>query len=494
MKKRNVFLQTTIASAMLVLVGAASAGQVTAVNTKYASEVFKAATTLQPGAVSYNYQAPNGNINANGVVYFQIRLTGATMTTAPTTGDFTVAGLSGTGAATATNPGFAILTSSDKTTAQVTVTAPTGAGLALGVNALVWTPSATSLTVPASFATVGSTIQAQLNFSSTSAGATAAALDSSNALPASADGTTAPVAIATSGQAISGVVSNLTSGATPYGVKIDLTAAPAGSAYTSGATGLVSLGSVTFTDSTTAWKDAPAAAATYNIAGKLASGVLVVTPGAGQSFPVGATISYDVVSSTCTGTQYSPVTVTPANAATAKTLTLTVGATGISTGQAMFVCMTKPTAPNLATPITATLTATTVPTTSATENGDVATGTGYPLTYNGAAVTLRNYIPAAVTGYLQTARVINTGKIAAPVSVSLIDEAGNAGPSVVIIPSLAAGATARLTQSQIETAVGAQAASARPQLRFTAPTDAMQVQSFFNNANGAYTNLAGSEQ
>ena len=116
------------------------------------------------------------------------------------------------------------------------------------------------------------------------------------------------------------------------------------------------------------------------------------------------------------------------------------------------------------------------------------------VTRNGSQIDVRNYIPAAVTGYIQTVRLYNGGSSAVDVSVSLINEAtGVAGTPAVIAAQVPAQGSVRLSQAQIEAAVGAQLSTVRPRLRFTAPTSSLQVQSFFNNANGAYTNLSGTE-
>lgn len=123
----------------------------------------------------------------------------------------------------------------------------------------------------------------------------------------------------------------------------------------------------------------------------------------------------------------------------------------------------------------------------------------YDLTYNGASVTVRNYIPSGVTGYTQTVRLINTGSSTASAYVSLIDDTtGTATTPVVVGTAMAPGVAQRLSQATIEAALGytagtPMASSMRPRLRFTAATSTMEAQSFFNNANGAYTNLGGQD-
>lgn len=501
MKKRTLMVHSAVATALLAMVAGAYAGTVSTANTKFAAEGFKTATgtATSPGAVSYNYVAPNGNVNIGGVVYFQLRLTnGATFAIDPVATDFKVAGLAaGVGVTVgATN------ISADKTTVQVMYTA--AAQTALGLNALVWTPPAGSVKAPASFGTPGSTLGVQANFSTVASGTgTSASLDSTNALAASADGVTPLATLATSASAITGAVSNL-GGALAYAQKIDLTAVPTASDFTP-TTGRTAIGAVTFTNNTTAQQN-PLNTAAYTLEldslGNPLTATIDVTPGAGQSFPEGSILSYvdgaDLATATgaCAagaGNKGALPAILSSNSTTKKTLTVAAG--DLATGAPIAICMTKPGTGKVAAPLLVTIAAATVPggLAAGTDTGDTASGPGYFLDYNGQSKVVRNYIPSGVTGYIQTVRVINTGSVAAPVSMTLIGEDGVAGTPVVVIPSLAAGATARLSQAQVEAAVGAIAATARPRLRVTAPTNGMDVQSFFNNANGAYTNLSGTE-
>lgn len=468
MTKRNLVLHSAIASAILMLAGTASAGTVTAANTKFASEGFKTAagTAITPGNVSYNFTSPNGNVNIGGIFYVQIRLTGATFVAAPAVGEFTIAGVAGAAAVVNSST-----LSADKSTVELKVTA--AAAMALGVNAVVWAPGAANVLATTAMGTPGSTVQALVNLSSVTSGVatTATLLDSTAALPASIDGTTAAVAIATSGAAVTGAVSNLLSGATPYSNKIDLTAAPAGSDYTTA--GKIALGNVTFTTSTTAYNIAPAGVVPFTLEADSAAAnqtaSIVVTPGTG-TFPVGSVLSYSVNDLTCAGGLSPTAAITSLTASTSKTLTVAAG--DLTTATPITICLTKPSSPNLATPFTPVITASTVSTVPAKDTADTATGNGYPVDYNGQTKIVRNYIPAAVTGYVQTVRVSNTGSVAAPVSMTLIDEAtGTSGSTVVVVANLAAGATARLSQAQIEAALGTVAASARPRIRVTAPTN-----------------------
>jgi len=467
------------AAGMLVAGGVALAGTTTATNTKYASEAFKAATLVSPGALNYTYTSPNGNVNVGVVVYFQVRLTNAVFSQ---TGTISVGG---------TTTGVTSALSADNSTLQVTYTAP--AATALGVNALVLAAN-TALTATTALGTPGATIGAQVNFSTVAA--TASQLQSTGTLPASGDGVTASVPWATTGQAITVATSNLGTLSPAYTNKIDLGANPTSSNYTT--PGQISLGSVTIGTTTTPWKIAADGTTNYDWtrlnAGTMAT--VAVAPGASQSFPIGSVLKLDTTANAaCTGTLAGSTqsTVVTANASVANTLSIPYNAN--TAPVTYFVCMSNPSAGNIATPITATLTATTVPGTVSTDLADSGTGTGYAVINNGQSATVRNYIPAAVTGYIQTIRVINTGSLTTAVNVSVIDDVTGAvtSPATPVIASLVPGAAVRLSQAQIEAVTGAIAATQRPRLRFTAQTNGLEVQSLFNNANGAYTNLSGLE-
>ena len=189
---------------------------------------------------------------------------------------------------------------------------------------------------------------------------------------------------------------------------------------------------------------------------------------------------------TCTATGLAAFSVTTTTA------TFNVGATGTTPNSQLCYFVTGATA----VPIQA-YTATLSPVAASpayvvSAIGPVAAGN---IVRNGSSVDMRNYIPSAVSGYLQTVRIWNGGA-SAVVSAALIDEnTGVAGTAVVVSGTIPTGGTVRLSQAFLENALGVAnfPANVRPRIRFTAPTTKMEVQSFFNNANGAYTNLSGIE-
>lgn len=120
----------------------------------------------------------------------------------------------------------------------------------------------------------------------------------------------------------------------------------------------------------------------------------------------------------------------------------------------------------------------------------------YNLANNGAVALVKSYIPAAAAGYTSFIRVVNTGAVAAPISVSVVDQTtGVAGPAAVVtVAPMAAGGAATFSSAQLEAKVGAIAdATSRPTLMVTAPTT-LKVQAYIlTNANGNFAEVSGQE-
>jgi hypothetical protein len=495
MKKLNLIC----ASIALLAAGAANAGTAVSTATKIAVENFGGSAASQDtlavlGApISYSMSTITA-VNSGSTVYFTVRLTGGKFAAAPAATAFTFGGQACiAGAATATNPQCAVTLSTDKSTVKVAIT--TAASYTLGLGAFTWTPVAADINnVNSTLATVGGKVSASiglvtLNPTAIEATDTQATIDAPLA--------TGDLAVAT--KAITGTVS--ASGAVTYTGKIDLTASPAGSNYTitnvvNGNTNFTAdtamLGSYKFKNATAGSAKQLAGVNDYTITAGSGNATntgvsVVVTPGSGQTFPVGSTLflsSSNVCATALAGSTTGTLTTT--NAATAKTLTTTVA---VANDTDYFVCLTKPTGTgNTATPIQATITAT-VAAAATNDSIGAATGSGYNLQYNGSTVTVNTYWPAALapynfTGYL---RVTNTGSVPAAVTAThLLPSTGAAGNSGVIIASLAAGQTMLLTSSAVEQVLGASPFGLNAaRLRVTAPTDGLRVQSLlqFNSGN-----------
>jgi len=495
MKKSNVILQAAIASALLAMTGAASAGTLSSGGAVlFATEIAGPSASasnvaIQPAAVVYTFNTPGGIVvNPSGVIYAYQRVGNGLFSVVPLAGQYTLGG--GITGLTAAVGGL----STDSTTVRISLTNGTTSNVVIGVGGtLTWTPIAGAInSVNTTLATVGGSVMMQNSVASSSS-----LPNTGTALPADLDnGLSNNFAIATAAEAVTTAVAASSSFATAELQKIDLTATGAtsgpGARLTTGvnslSTTIVNLGSIKFSNVTgVKQKDGVtdytlAAAATALTLNGTVTGV----------FKTGATMALTTDLACITGI------------AAGSTGTLNVGLTAFAfsggtiptAGTPNYVCMTVP-ATTGAIPVTqptASFTYTNVTTTDMTET---ASGTLYNLQNNGATVDVRSYIPAVTPGYTSYVRVINTGAVNATVTGQWIYQDGTTSTAATLIPTLNAGGSSTLTSAQIETALGAPTASIgsnRPRLRLTAPTNGMQAQSFFlTNANGNFSDATGGQ-
>ena len=513
MKSHNKFLASAIAVAIGTLASSAFAGNMSTTTRYLATENFgptQAATVaLTPAAVSYSVSSAGGvTVTAGQSVNLYLRLSGThTFSAAPAAGDFSTLPVGAAGAPVAPT----ITLAADSKTVVVSYAAVAAKNLPVNT-AIVWTPAAGAVTaVSAELATAGGNVQITGSLDGNAVNAAAATL------PSSQDPVAAPVTIATSAQAITGVVQSsgaftAAAAALPAtvaivreGKQIDLAAAtgvatafatPAG--FTSNTAGalVVNLGSYNFTNNASVVPTTLAGAA-YQLpaagtglavpAGLFGNTTVTVTPDTGKTFPIGATFAL-FTNANCTTANSAP-----SGAVTAQTASAPVNLTATNThnsGLPAYVCMTVPgTLAGAISPITPTIAVSLAKTTGTDARNTIAATPAYALVNNGRQIDVTNYVPAAVTGWTQFLRVVNTGSVTAPVSAAVIDETtGLAGPSSVVIPSLAAGATVNLTAADVEAKVGALAATARPRIRITAPTTGMNVMNMLFTPNGSFTN------
>ncbi len=485
MKKRNVILHTAIASALLALgFSAQASGTLTATAINFATQNFGATAPatlgITPGPITYTFNTPGGivvNPTVSIIMYFRLG-NGATFAAAPGTGAFT-------GSITTLTPipltPTATAISTDKTTIAVTFTNSGLANATIGVGAsVIFTPAAASVVgVNTTLATVGGVVSA-----SASVSALAAAVNSV-ALPADLDGPAATAAsIATAASAITGAVT--AGGPTAETQKIDVTATPSQAALTVGANGQgitkVNFGSFKFTN--VAGVKNTGGTVDYTIAANLtATGTGAVATGSFSS--AGAmTLTTDAACATALGAGSLAVL-------TGGTTATWTAATTAASGVATYVCMTAngTTAIPVTTP---TLIVKTTPTTG-TDAVTGVSGTLYALGLNGASIDVRSYVPAAAIGYSSFVRIVNTGSTPAPISVAVIDQATGVAGSSAVLGTLAAGAAKTYLASDIEGATGVIAAGLRPRLRITAPTAALQVQSFMSSPSGVFSDMSGGQ-
>jgi len=114
-----------------------------------------------------------------------------------------------------------------------------------------------------------------------------------------------------------------------------------------------------------------------------------------------------------------------------------------------------------------------------------------------AKVDVRSYVPAASagSGYVSYLRIINTGTVATPVSVAVINGAtGVTGAAGQLIATLPAHAALTFSAAQVEAALGmALAAGDRPRIRINAlTTSSIEAQSFLLQPGGAFNEISGS--
>lgn len=481
--------RTAVSAAVLVTIGAAaSAGTISVTAVNIAQEAWGpgrgATTAVITPSVGYQFSTPGGIvINPGGTIH---------VTITPTNGKFASGGavalplgtggsLSGTVTVNTTSGVMDLalanaLTAGSNSVIGVGAIVSVGAGTATGVQGLA-TGTAMSASGSVGVAAGGAELEAA----------------------------SAPSNVLTSSQAVTVAAA----ASTTETAKIDVTTttvANIGKVLSGGlvSTAVETLGTVTFTSSTTVAKDIDGT--TFNLANTTPypaanTPVLYTLALASGSFSAGATYSLATggcgTAGTAVASTQSPTTITAATTSvTLSSVAVPVTATAIS------VCGTFPGTAAIA-PYKATVRADLTPlapvATSLYVGETLAAANMYDLGYNGASVTVRNYIPSGVTGYIQTVRLINTGSSTATAFVSLIDDTtGAASTPVSVGAAMAPGAAQRLSQATIEAALGYTAGSPmpstiRPRLRFTAATASMEAQSFFNNANGAYTNLNGQD-
>lgn len=479
MKKLNLIC----ASIAVLCASVANAGTLTTAGSVFATQNFGATfpetgggSVVVPGAVTYSLSTITA-VNAGATVYFTVRLSGAKFVAAPLSTRFSFAGQQ------AGDDITDVILSNDRTTVEVAVTALGSVNIGLG--AFSYTPDTVDIdSAGATLATAGGKIEVSIGLT-TLAAADTAALNATNAL--STLDTPLPTAtLATSASAITGSVTALP--ADGNGVQIDLTSTPPGSDFTFGNDGQASLGTVRFTNVTGRQAIATNAGVDYTVATSNGGFTVTVTPGAGQSFPIGTALSLHagvscerpVANTTGSGT----IAFTAGTASTAKVLTTT---TVIDSGTEYSVCLSDPTAVNVARPITVSLAATTVPA-EPTAAAVAASGTGYALDYNGSVVDVLTYWPGALDafsykGYL---RITNTGAVSAAVSAQHLTTGGALVGAAQVITTLAAGQSVLISSKTIDTQIGANPSNLESgRIRITAPTDGLRVQSLLQTGSDA---------
>jgi len=523
MKKSNVILQAAVASALMAMVGASQATTVSTLTTApvFAKELLQGST---PNATALIIPAANAisitsnvSIPANSTVYVYVKLSGASIKVIPTV--IPAAALTATKIAHSDGSGAALgsfaLTAVDlgSTTGTANPTA-VGAGVdylvfqvntnadVVGVGAeLVRIGVATPLQIDNATAllTAPVTVTASIGIGAPTSRFGALAASASNH-----DTTSTAVNVATSAQGITVTAAADTSTT----AKIDLTATPVATLFTGAInTNTIQLGSITATNGTAKQADGATAYTIASQAGAATTLVGTVTAPAGFFAPLGTTGQLWLQPTSCTAAGVTGAAAGTALAASASTVFTTTALAAAATSVAMTattgvpvsgtvygICMgiTKTIAAIEGTPsFSGSLKHTA---TAVDSDNAIAAISLYALTKNGSTKYVRNYVPAALTGYPMTVRVSNTGSVAAPVTITMTGEDGAQKGTAYTTTQFAVGETRRILQSDIETGTGyTPAATERPRLTVTAPTNTMDVQTFINTPGHGFTNLSGTE-
>ena len=499
MKKRNLVLHTAIAAALVSLFVGANANAAVSIGntpTKFASEVFKGtapntsvlvpvtATTSSVGIASGStfsvvYQLNNGATWDNSV---------GTSSAFSSPGQGTNATFAvnyfNSGGATVTNSSSGVASNADVAIVSVSTSAN---GIAVGatVASILVTNKihAAALATPGSISVTGTTYSGALT-----------ALPASGTVPLDATSVATPLITSLVGITLSGAA------ATSGSQKVDLTANPVGAQFITTAgvrSNVVTLGSVTSTVNSGSAKDSSVSTA-YTVTGKYFN--VILTAPAGVFGAMNSTKKAWLEPSGCTAGAGSALAGSPslfasaaaAAAATSLTLTATTAATSAT---AYNVCMEV----DGVTPITpGTITAATTYGAAAAQD-QAQTLASLPLMtlgFNGSQRDVRSYIPAGSVGYTSFVRTINTGSVSAAVTGQWLYENGTTSTPATLIASLVGGASSTLSSAQVEAVLGAPTVigSNRPRLRLTAPTNSLDVQSFFlTNATGNFSDVTGAQ-
>lgn len=502
MKNRNVILKAAVASALLAMGGAANAS-ISTQNRIFAVEQFlgstPAATAPLSAPISYQFSGP---VAAATVFYVYVGLSGgATWSAAPAITTLVGAASDNTPIDSVGGAGGAVSAptiSNDSTFVRFTVTLAAGKALS-SISVFSFTPNVTLLKADTALATIGGTISATWANNSSASTVTMPAGD------IDATGTHTGV-IATSAQGIS--LTAAASSAFPFNsggvaetAKINLGAIPISTLFTqpgaslsnANSTTVLTLGAFRATNGTA--KSATNAA--YDLATNVATMGYTVSAPAGffAALPTAGGGIYLSAANTCGSTVggSASAAITGAAAATATSVSVT-GIATVASATNQYICMTVNGSTAQVTGTPSAVIRLTHNTSTTDAHNTTASTPMYALTNNGSSVDVRNYVPMAVTGWTTNLRIINTGAVAAAVSAAAIDEtSGVVGTAGVLSTSLASGAAITLSPTLIEAAIGTQAATSRPRIRITAPTNSLSVQTYVFNPNGNFSIIHGEE-
>lgn len=502
MKKSNVILQAAIASALMAISGsAAAAATLTATGISYATEQFSGsaaqAAVVLPGTIVVGAGTA---IPANSTVTVAIALTGGVWASIPNA-LMASSSISQAGTMSATS-----------STLLVPLTLIASSSIGIG-STILTVPAASATFTTTSLATAGNTITA-------TAAVYLGTVTSANLATATVyDAASSASTLATSAAGVT-----LSAAANTGTSKIDLTASTPAMLFTSTTASALETASTTtfklgrlyikdngkkvfngatdFTTAVSAGYTAGTIAASAGFFSALGTTGVITLKDASAAYN---TANGGAFSNACAAVTASATSATMTAAAALAATSVSVAAAGFSgstsgSGYPYDVCYTI--AGTSAYPQasgTPTLAVSQQDAATATRGTATLAATSMmALSTNGQTYDVRNYVPAAQTGYTTYVRVINTGTLSAVISVALIDGTTGTASTTGSLGTLAAGAAANFSSTQVEAAllaagVTAPAATTRPRLRITAPTSGMNVQTFLFDAAGNFADMTGAQ-
>lgn len=492
MKKSNVILQAAVAGAVMAMSASANAGTVATTFTTFASEIFGTGsntTAITPAPVTYQFGVP---VAAAKPISIYVALSGGALYVP---GKVTLTDIVCIDAANATSNATSATISADSTFAVFSVTPTNG----FNTNSTcTFTPEAASMDhADTALATSGGVITATWT---NDAGAVSGSAIPSGGTNIDAAGTHSGN-VAQSASAITGkmVASSSFPSGKSGGVattqQIDVAATPTAAFFTTDAqvtsNTLLNLGALYFSevsgiqDDGTGWD--------YSMGKTKAAGLGVVGSGdftAADSSGAGKGFYLATAPDCATGAVGTPTF------NTGKTTATLAGVATLAKDTPYYICVSVPAANTTVIPASAYTATATLKKTAASElTTSIASTALLTTTLNGQAVTVHNYVPTTVTGWTTWLRVINTGSVTADIKAALVDETtGVAGTAGVIISGLKAGGAHTVDPTVLEAAIGgAPAATARPRIRVSGPTNGLTVQSYIFTPGGSFTNVSAAQ-
>ena len=521
MIKNSKFVKTAIAAAALGLVTLSLQAATLATNsTTFATQVFAGTTpsaAVTTAVINVNTAA---NLNAGSSVTVMVQLTGgkyatalgalgAASVTSAAVAAQNIAGIVALGGtvtygstasgATAATGGTGTATATTNNADVLVVTLVTDTAISVGGRLL-------SVTIPisaAGLATAGATVTSN---ASVYTGAVAAKFGTALPTTGTFEASTEVTTVATSAN---GLIA--TAGAASTAQRLDLNATVASSLFTAGtagatatgATNSVQIGTLAINTPTAATMTAAGIGNPYTVGAKTST--LTFTAPAGYWGGLGTTGVVEVRANNATACGGAVVAAnssvpfaTAALAAAATTVSTVAAVLPIAaTAAPHHICITA--IPGTVAFQTGAATLTGTLGVAAAQDAAVAVSSTAmtSLATNGSQVDVNAYWPAslAASGYAGYVRVINTGTLAAPISMAYINPTtGVVGTAAVVIASLPAGASQMVSSSVIEAAVGASPfGTSAGRVRVTAPTNALRTQSFIQVGNNAPQETSGAQ-